>query len=370
MSGAHPVPFLVYRTSEASTLALEGRKYSVFVHFFIRGGRPTVFYNVVSSPSPEAGKRRTKEMVVAELGLIFVVPALILAFPALHRADTGPRKLLHLLVASAKVSLLIVIPFFYMAMNGLGGPYSKAEAQNGWLDCYGAAMPAMLPLFIWASIAIWAVEVPPRQRPTRSPFVSLGLVVGIMYHGTIAVIHAMTQTTSGFNGGDFLVMSTTFAFVPVWFLCRFILEFPRQVAPVWSYFLTILGSMPLWWWGLYRAKTKYAQLPETSPDCFIVSAASHGHKMMVNSYTCPITGRITNDQLHRFRVFERLWKKGFPTSHATFRIFYNAIGPCMASRLRHPIAADITYFALSRHSRKIKDRKSKIKQIIPLMSDK
>jgi hypothetical protein len=102
----------------------------------------------------------------------------------------------------------------------------------------------------------------------------------------------------------------------------------------------------LWWWGSRLAKAKYAQLPETSPDCFVVSAASHGHTKIVNSYVCPITGRITNGQLRRFRRFERLWRKAYPKGHAAFRSIYNAIGPFVASRIHHPIAADLTYFAL------------------------
>jgi len=103
--------------------------------------------------------------------------------------------------------------------------------------------------------------------------------------------------------------------------------------------VTVLASMA-------RAKEMMAELPETPPDCFIVTAAARGHRTLVGSTINEATGQLTNNQLNTFRSFERRLILQVPTIHRILRTVYNFMGRLFARLIVFRWQADIVYLLL------------------------
>ncbi len=117
--------------------------------------------------------------------------------------------------------------------------------------------------------------------------------------------------------------------------------------PVASFSLAWLGGLAATVYAkIILAHQAYEALPDTPPECFIVTAAARGNRRFVGSGLNPTTGRIENAQLARMRTFERYLMTEFPNAHRRLRAVYNRLGPVVARRIRHPLAADLTYVIL------------------------
>ncbi|MBT3200058.1 MAG: hypothetical protein HN350_09090 [Phycisphaerales bacterium] len=90
----------------------------------------------------------------------------------------------------------------------------------------------------------------------------------------------------------------------------------------------------------------YNALPDTPPDCFIVTAAAQGNRRFVGSTLNPQTGRVENVQLARMRAFEQYLIHKHPGAHRLLRKVYNRVGPVVARRIQRPILADLMYVML------------------------
>ena len=107
-----------------------------------------------------------------------------------------------------------------------------------------------------------------------------------------------------------------------------------------------LGALRL---SVAGAMAAYARLPTSAPNCFIATAAARGHRRFVRSSTCidpdghPFA---VNDQLSRLKCFELLVARLVPRAHRRVRGLYNRLGPPLARRLSHPLAADAAYVLL------------------------
>jgi hypothetical protein len=123
----------------------------------------------------------------------------------------------------------------------------------------------------------------------------------------------------------------------------------RRIGPR-DYGLAFGSSLPFWFAGVAWSRHVYASLPDVAPPgCFVVTAASRGHRRVVGPLYAVRRGgqtRYANQQLITFWEFESLWRAFAPRSHAFFRRCYNRFGPWLARRITSPWGADIVYLAL------------------------
>ncbi|TWU48615.1 hypothetical protein Poly51_45160 [Rubripirellula tenax] len=88
---------------------------------------------------------------------------------------------------------------------------------------------------------------------------------------------------------------------------------------------------------------EYAKLP-TSPNCYVCSAAAHGHAVLVRSV--PRTGDrvLVNEQMQQLKFLEFAMEAGFPRFHRLVRRIYDRFGPPIAQRCkRHIWLADASF---------------------------
>ncbi len=94
----------------------------------------------------------------------------------------------------------------------------------------------------------------------------------------------------------------------------------------------------------------YDALPVKRPDgygdCFVVGAATRGHRAIVGSRFDTSLGRTVNHQWRTLRTFEDRLTRRHPALHRHLRAVYNRIGPPVAAGIRSPLAADLVYLLL------------------------
>lgn len=95
------------------------------------------------------------------------------------------------------------------------------------------------------------------------------------------------------------------------------------------------------------AKKIYEDLPDEMPeDCFIVTAASRGHPLIVGSWVGQDNKRILNRQLLVFWSFEDWLRARHPVFQQLLRQIYNWIGPRISRYILFRWQADLVYLAL------------------------
>lgn len=105
-------------------------------------------------------------------------------------------------------------------------------------------------------------------------------------------------------------------------------------------FVSILVKYPL-------ARQIYQRLPDEPPeDCFIVTAATRGHRQVVGTWFDANRRRVLNSQLLTFWEFERWLKLKTPRTHRCIRAVYNRIGRIVARAIVFRWQADLVYWLL------------------------
>jgi hypothetical protein len=112
--------------------------------------------------------------------------------------------------------------------------------------------------------------------------------------------------------------------------------------------VTWLGAyLAAWRLSVRLALEQYARLPTEPPDaCYVCSTAARGHRRWVQSQVVKsYDGRsaVVNDQMRYLKAAELAFRVSSPALHCRARWFYDGIGPQLASRLCHPLAADLAY---------------------------
>ncbi len=104
-----------------------------------------------------------------------------------------------------------------------------------------------------------------------------------------------------------------------------------------------------WRFDILKMYELYAALPKEPPDCYIATAASHGHPQFVQAWTVQrVDGksRPVNRQLQRLKCAELALMAVHPRLHKFFRRIYNVIGKYLARRIHNPFLADAAYLLL------------------------
>jgi hypothetical protein len=261
------------------------------------------------------------------------------------------------------------------------------------------------PLMGYAMLCAGAMVAAPRVAP-RSFVVRFGLLSGIIIavqFGVIYVLGSGVQPMAMFLAGGIvglliasallrlipphyrtpvalLVLTLPLAVLVSWFGLRRVMAFyfwllvaapavtafsyltllevamrsPARVAPsgrtrVVLPLAWLAGWAAAWKGSMMLAAAKYATLPPTQPSCYVATAAARGHPWFVGAavaYTRDGEPYRVNAQLRRLKRFEILLALVAHRWHRWVRWVYDAVGPRLARRLAHPLAADVAYLLL------------------------
>jgi hypothetical protein len=273
------------------------------------------------------------------IGLFLAGIAALLAFPAFPRADS--RSWLRYLTAMLASFAGVMVPLAFFFLDSVyGTPSWKGACKCGWIDGFHQGKLALTPIVLFATGALYSLEVarPFGNEPSRS------CRIGI-YCGAFTSIACL-----GFGmlcvpqGPGFLQFAL--GYLSVWYCWRAVQINQRPMDLVWA----TLGMLPFWLTSAYWSRLAYLQIPDSpSTDCFVVTAAARGHRQLVGPFAAiEHNGRSiqANKQLMVFWRFEDAWRGRYPLSHRLGRKFYNRFGPLLAARLRSPLAADALYLML------------------------
>lgn len=112
----------------------------------------------------------------------------------------------------------------------------------------------------------------------------------------------------------------------------------------------LAAYLAAWRFAVREALHAYSQLPTSPPsDCYVASAAAHGHARFVGSWTtagADDNDRGVNLQLKWLKCGEIVWRTTSPRTHRYVRRAYDRWGPVLAARLRNPWLADAAYLSL------------------------
>lgn len=104
----------------------------------------------------------------------------------------------------------------------------------------------------------------------------------------------------------------------------------------------LTGYIVSWQLAIYKTVDLYNQLPtEPPPDCYVVTAATHGHEQFV--------GRVdgVTPQLQRLKCGELAFMTVAPRWHKGIRRVYDLVGPRLARHVRRSAyLADLAYLLI------------------------
>jgi len=93
----------------------------------------------------------------------------------------------------------------------------------------------------------------------------------------------------------------------------------------------------------------YTALPTQPPlDCYIATAAAHGHPQFIRSRIVKRNGisLYVNSQLQTLKFAEIALMAISPFTHKALRRLYDVIGKLLARGIRNPFLADLAYLLL------------------------
>jgi len=272
--------------------------------------------------------------------LFWLVPISILLALALPPAlKAKSRKVFFFALFIAAFGVLL--PLFSYLFSVIYMPWWKGGANYGWINTFHVGKFALLPLLVWGLAALYVLEIRPHQIKTPA-WISLGLFLGLSVCIAWLVQGAFTIPRSD------RVLLLIPLYLPFWLGWRTIQTIRSSKLGLWPYIYAMLGSIPFWVYSVIWSKNEYNKLPETAPDCFIVTAATQGHPAIVGSFTPPDNQVLhaINQQLLTFWKFEDVWKCNYPKSHKVFRRSYNNWGYRAARLITNPWIADLIYILL------------------------
>lgn len=124
-------------------------------------------------------------------------------------------------------------------------------------------------------------------------------------------------------------------------------DYPHPVSKrlLFGWITWAIGMAAAWRLALYIQAIEYAKLP-TQPDCYVSSAAAHGHSRFVRAVKREDEFCV-NLQMKRLKFLELAMLAALPRTHRMIRLVYNRMGPrlariCQSNRW----FADLSYIGL------------------------
>ena len=282
------------------------------------------------------------------LGLFFLLLSVALAWPGYRRQSV--------VGATLKTFLVVVLPLTEFLVSLLFGPECKAGAPNGAVHLYQAGKVTLLPIALWATAALYAVEVLRRVPPPR--WAAWGIVSGAVVCIVTFLFFLIVDMRPVLDAGrpwrpltahdlvGVAIASSFPGYVTAWYVWRAwqLVGTERVGTSDVLAVLTING--PFWLATAWNTRRIFDALPDECYGCFIVTAATRGHPALVGPLVELASGRRANRQLVRFWRFEAAWRARHPASHAAARRVYDRVAPPIAARIRSRWLADVVYLAL------------------------
>jgi hypothetical protein len=263
-----------------------------------------------------------------------------LAMPPALREKSWKRFFLALVLSF----LGIVLPIFIFSASTFLVPEWKGGCRHGWLDCFHRGKLALLPFVLWASAALYALEIL-RVKVRTQPWIVHGIFLGAIF-STVCLIFGVI--TSGFSREEnpWLLVPL---YVAVWYVLR-ALRFAREskTSPL-AYLASLCSTIPFWVASVVWSRKCFLALPDRAPDCFVVTAAMRGHASLVGPFIVVLRNgqrRQVNQQLITLWHLEGAWSQHLPRSHKAFRTVYNTLGPSVARKITSPLVADLVYLVI------------------------
>lgn len=275
------------------------------------------------------------------LTAIACVPlAITVGVAAAVRRRTGwPRGLVLGLIG-------VSVPLAIFLLSCFLKPDAKSQCKHGWVDCLQTTKLAMLPLVLWALVAVLRLEKHGVQASGRTWNVA-ALAAGLLVSGTSTLHYLLTnERPLGPIAWFLLVPIGVYIWLAIWWWRLF--DADRRSA----FRGSLAGAVaftPFAAWSAAWAARVFAGLPEHPPDCFVVTAASRGHGWMTGprlDLQHRGQGRQATRQLAVFWQLEELWQVRAPSGHRRFRRVYNRIGPALARHINRPWKADLALLFL------------------------
>jgi len=242
----------------------------------------------------------------------------------------------------------VLLPLFVFLFSSGLEPEWKGACAFGWLDCFIVGKLALAPLALVATAALYALEIFRVENRTRR-----WMVVGVFLGAIVASIcFAFGLVCIGSEADAHMLKLWLLVpfYTAVWYSIRAVQLIKAARWDFWTYYISLIGSLPFWLASWYWSHSLYEALPNKAPaDCFVVTAAARGHEFFVGPFIkVKHNGRIrrANRQLITLWQFETLWRDGAPLSHALFRCVYNRFGPVLARRIASPWLADLAHLAI------------------------
>lgn len=278
----------------------------------------------------------------------FLIPwAILLLILYVLAIPMGIKKKswLWLIPGMALSFLVVVLPLFFFFLSSVMVPEWKGACRFGWLDCFIVGKLALSPLVLWATVALYTIEVL-RMDVSKSRLTAAAIFIGAI---VAWVCFVFGLTCLDHEAATSIPMLVPF-YIAVWYTIRTAFLMRAGHFDFLTYLVAAVGTVPFWLGSWLWSQKTFQSLPDTKPDgCFVVTAAGRGHRKFVGPfYEIGRRGeqRQANCQLITLWEFENLWREKSPRSHRCFRSFYNRVGPRVAARIRSPWLADAAYIAL------------------------
>lgn len=224
---------------------------------------------------------------------------------------------------------------------------------------FGMIAIGILFVSLWPTAVAYRLLMGLEQLNNRVLIVGLGIIL-LCTLGTLGIL---------FGAGPFGLLLVPFFFVliyliliaPFWVLMLYgkvalhlweTVDQPRmsnwfQQAPLLGTLVAwLVGYVIAWRMAYLEAEEIFAALP--TEDCYVATAASHGHPLLVGSWHTQNSGTRTpiNRQLQILKCGELALLVQMPRLHQKMRLIYDMVGPRLARRIRSPWMADVAYLLL------------------------
>ena len=261
-------------------------------------------------------------------------------------------SMLLLLIAPERFSSRFAVRF---------GIYTGALLALQYLLLLGIAFPPGI-IFMGAGVFL-AVGLPWVYAKLTARFgaaTTWAVLIGV-FVALVVIWGALTGTiTNVVRQLPMLVMITMLASGPAWCLliaARVSLRLMREhevphsaLAPAGiGAFAWLMGWVNVWRLAIAKALEVYAALPTSPPDCYIATAAAHGHPRFVQTERIiDARGRTMwiNPQVRYLKCAELALRAVWPAAHRLGRTLYDYLGVRLARRITHPLMADAVYVTL------------------------
>ena len=245
----------------------------------------------------------------------------------------------------APILMLAVVCMFEAGYQGERGAHWFFHIHSG------AAGLALVPIYALGSLfSCYALTRPGLWSTSRINLVVLATLLAIsMWYVFATLFLKLTKEVSGEL--TFLAIVPAIAAVNYGLLIADIRlhqqPLTRDTGVIAGWFSGLLITIAV---KCYLAYEFYLTLPADRPpgygDCFVVTAATHGHPNIVHSQYDPLLARTVTRQWRILRKFEDTLARQNPLVHRHLRRIYNQLGPPVAHLITRPWQADLVFFVL------------------------